>query len=128
MKPSTPIAGSKWMWCLSPCPARGLVDTNNAMWAVYVWIESTRKSDALSPFETEMPYVVPAPLSPCEPIAIKIKAWTGFATGRISNVVGLCSNVKPKPSISKRESRRVPVVYPRFVNFNTHWDLTTNSW
>ena len=61
-------------------------------------------------------------------IAIKIKAWTGFATGRISNVVILCSNVKPRPSISKRELSRVPVVYLSFVNFNTRWGLNINSW
>ena len=128
MKPSTPIAGSKWMWCLCPCPAEGLVDINNAMWDVYVWIESTRKKDALSPSRTEILYVVLVLLSPCVLIAIKIKAWTGFATGRISNVGFLCSNVKPRPSISKRESLRVPVVYPSFVNFNTRWGLNINSW
>ena len=128
MKPSTPIVGSKWMSCLSPCPAQGPVDINNAMWDVYVWIESTRKSNALSPSETEIPYAVPAPLSPCVLIAIKIKAWTGFATGTISNVVDLCSNVKPRPSISKRESLKVPVGYLSFVNFNTRWGLSINSW
>ena len=128
MKPSTPIAGSKWMWCLSPCPAQGPVDINNAMWDVYAWIESTRKNDASSPSKTEIPYAVLVLLSPCEPIAIKIKAWTGFATGTISNVGFLCSNVKPRPFISKRESLRVPVVYLSFANFNKHWGLNTNSW
>ena len=113
---------------MSPCPARGLVDINNAMWDVYAWIESTRKSNASSPSKTEIPYVVPVLLSPCVLIAIKIKAWMGFATGTISNVVVLCSNVKPRPSIGKRESLRVPVVYPSFVNFNKHWALNTNSW
>ena len=128
MKPSTPIAGSKWMWCLSPCPAQGLVDINNAMWDVYVWTESTRKSNALSPSETEIPYAVPVPLSPCVLIAIKIKVWTGFATGTISNVGFLCSNVKPRPSISKQAWLRVPVAYLSFVNFNKRWDLSINSW
>ena len=127
MKPSTPIVGSKWMWCLSPCPARGLVDINNAMWDVYVWIESIRKSNVLSPSETEIPYAVPVPLSPCVPIVTKIKAWTGFAIGTISNVGFLCSNVKLRLSISKRESLRVPVAYLSFANFNKRWGLNTNS-
>ena len=116
------------MWCLCLCPAQGLVDINNAMWDVYVWIESIRKSDASFPLKTKMPYAVPAPLSPCVPIAIKIKAWTGFATGTISDVGFLCSNVKPRPSISKRELWRVPVVYLSFVNFNKRWGLNINSW
>ena len=113
---------------MSPCPAQGLVDINNAMWDDYAWIESTRKSAALSLSETEILYVAPAPLSPCEPIAIKIKAWTGIAIGTISNVGFLCSNVKLRPSISKRESLRVPVVYLNFANFNRCWGLNTNSW
>ena len=50
-----------------------------------------------------MLYAVPAPLSPCVPTAIKIKVWTGFAIGTISNVVVLCNNVKPRHYISKRE-------------------------
>ena len=128
MKPSTPIAGSKWMWCLSPCPAQGPVDINNAMWDVYVWIESIRKRDVLSLSETEIPYAVPVLLSPCVLIAIKIKVWMSFVTGTISNVGFLCSNVKPRPSISKRELRRVPVDYPSFANFNKPWGLNINSW
>ena len=62
-----------------------------------------KKKNASSPSETEMLYAVLVPLSPCVPTAIKIKAWTGFATGTISNVVVLCSNVKPRHYISKRE-------------------------
>ena len=73
MKPSTPIAVSKWMWCLSPCPAQGPVDINNAILVDCVWIETTKKTNASSPSETEMPYAVPALSSPCEPTAIKIK-------------------------------------------------------
>ena len=42
-----------------------------------------KKKNASSPFETEMPYAVMPLSSLCEPIAIKIKAWTSFATGRI---------------------------------------------
>ena len=114
---------------MSLCPAQGPVDIRkNSMRDVHAWIESIRKRNASSPFETEMPYAVPVPLSPCVPIAIKIKVWTGFATGRISNVGFLCSNVKPRPYISKRESLRVPVVYPSFANFNKRWGLNTNSW
>ena len=62
-----------------------------------------KKKNVSSPSETEMLYAVLVPLSPCVPTAIKIKAWTGFATGTISNVVVLCSNVKPRHYISKRE-------------------------
>ena len=62
-----------------------------------------KKKNASSPSETEMPYAVPAPSSPCEPTAIKIKAWTGFATGTISDVVVLCKKDKPRDYISKRE-------------------------
>ena len=75
-----------------------------------------------------MLYAVPVPLSPCVPIAIKIKAWTGFATGTISNVDFLCSNVKPRCYTSKRVSLRVLVAYPSFANFNKHWALNINSW
>ena len=63
---------------------------------VYAWIETIRKNNVSSPSETEMLYAVPAPLSPCVPTAIKIKVWTGFAIGTISNVVVLCNNVKPR--------------------------------
>ena len=62
-----------------------------------------KKKNASSPSETEMLYAVLVPLSPCVPTAIKIKAWTGFVTGTISNVVVLCRNVKPRHYISKRE-------------------------
>ena len=62
-----------------------------------------KKKNASSPSKTETLYAVLAPLSPSVPTAIKIKAWTGFATGTISNVVVLCSNVKPRHYISKRE-------------------------
>ena len=95
---------------------------------VYAWIETTRKRNASSLFETETPYAVLALLSPCVPIAIKIRVWMGFATGTISNVVVLCSNVKPRNCIVKRGWLRVPVVYLSFVNFNRHWGLNTNSW
>ena len=87
-----------------------------------------KKKNASSPSKTETLYAVLAPLSPSVPTAIKIKAWTGFATGTISNVVVLCSNVKPRHYISKRESLRVPVVYPSFANFNKRWALNINSW
>ena len=87
-----------------------------------------KKKNLSSPSETEMLYAVLVPFSPCVPTAIKIKAWTGFATGTISNVGFLCSNVKPRPYISKRESLRVPVVYPSFANFNRRWGLNINCW
>ena len=47
MKPSTPIAVSKWMWCLYPCPAQGPVDINNAMRDGYARIETTRKKKCI---------------------------------------------------------------------------------
>ena len=75
-----------------------------------------------------MLYVVLARSSPCEPTAIKIKTWMGFAIGIISNGGVLCSYVKPRPSISKRGWLRVPVVYPSCVNFNRRWGLNINSW
>ena len=40
-----------------------------------------KKKNASSPSKTEMLYAVLVPLSPCEPTAIKIKAWTNFANG-----------------------------------------------
>ena len=81
MKPSTLIAVSKWMWCLYPCSAQGPVDINNAMRDVYAWIATIRKKNASSPSKTETLYAVLATLSPWEPTAIKIKAWTNFANG-----------------------------------------------
>ena len=87
-----------------------------------------KKKSVSSPSGTEMPYAVPVPSSPCEPIAIKIKAWTGFATGRISNAGTQCSNDKPRPSIVKREWPRVPVLYPSFANFSRRWAPTINFW
>ena len=42
-----------------------------------------KKKSVSSPSKTEMPYAVPAPSSPCEPIVIKIKAWTPFANGTV---------------------------------------------
>ena len=64
-----------------PCPAQGPVDINNAMRDVYAWIETIRKKHASSPSKTETLYAVLVPLSPCEPTAIKIKAWTNFTSG-----------------------------------------------
>ena len=128
MKPSTPIAVSKWMWCLYPCLAEGPVDVNNTILVDCVWIERIRKNNASSPSETEMPYAVPALSSPCEPIAIKIKAWTGFAIGTISDVGVLCSYDKPKNYIGKQGWLRVPVVWQNFANFNRRWGLNINSW
>ena len=40
-----------------------------------------KKKNASSPSKTETLYAVLAPLSPCEPTAIKIKAWMNFANG-----------------------------------------------
>ena len=40
-----------------------------------------KKKNASSPSKTETPYAVLATLSPWEPTAIKIKAWTNFANG-----------------------------------------------
>ena len=116
------------MWCLSPCLVQGLVDIKNAILVDYAWIEKIRKKDVLSLFETEMPYAVLARSSPCVPTAIKIKAWMGFAIGRISNGGFLCSHVKPRPSISKQGWLRVPVVYPSCVNFSKPWGLNINCW
>ena len=64
-----------------PCPAQGPVDINNAMRDLYAWIETIRKKNASSPSKTETLYAVLATLSPWEPTAIKIKAWTNFANG-----------------------------------------------
>ena len=87
-----------------------------------------KKKNVLSPSETEMPYSVLVLSSPCERTAIKIKAWTGFANGTISNVVVPCSNVKLRHYISKRESPRVPVACQNFADFNRRWAFNTNSW
>ena len=43
--------------------------------------DNKKKKNASSPSKTETLYAVLAPLSPCEPTAIKIKAWTNFANG-----------------------------------------------
>ena len=52
MNLSTPIAVSKWMWCLCPCQARVQVEDKSAI--LDVWTEKTRKNDASSPSNTEM--------------------------------------------------------------------------
>ena len=74
---------SKWMWCLCPCQVRAQVEVENTILDVDAWIEKTRKNNVSSPSKTEMPYVVLAPLSPCERTATKIKAWMGLANGTI---------------------------------------------
>ena len=77
-----------------------------------------KKKKCIIPIRNRDALAVLALSSPCEPIAIKIKAWMGFAIGIISNVVVLCSNIKPRPYISRRESLKVPVVYLNCANFN----------
>ena len=109
-----------------PCLAEGPVDVNNTILVDCVWIERIRKKNASSLSETEMPYAVPVLSSPCERTVTKIKAWMGFATGRISSVGVLCSYDKPKNYIGKQGWLRVPVVCQNFANFNRRWGLNIN--
>ena len=83
MNLSSPIAVSKWMWCLCPCQARVQVEDKNAILDVGVWTDKTRKNDASSPSNTEMRYVVLMPSLPCEPIVRKTMAPMGIVSGKI---------------------------------------------
>ena len=42
MNRSTPIAFSKWMWCLCSCQVRAQVEVENVILDVNAWTEKTR--------------------------------------------------------------------------------------
>ena len=66
-----------------PGPGSGHHKKKTQSWSSVSGLRKPRKNDASSPSKTEMPYAVLAPSSPCERTAIKIKSWTGFASGTI---------------------------------------------
>ena len=84
MKPLTPIVGFQVDVVFVSMPGPGSGRHKKKLNAGRLCLDrDNKKKSVSSPFETETLYAVLVPLSPCERIAIKIKAWMSFANGTV---------------------------------------------